>query len=139
MEPIIKISNLYKDFIVDGKIFHALQNVNLEVMEKDIYGIIGLSGAGKSTLIRCINLLEVPTSGKISFLDEVLFDDDKKETKKINECRQKMGMIFQNFNLFEQFSRIPLFTPCNMENRCNSYSNKQNTNLIRTKLYDYRF
>ena len=102
MEPIIKISNLYKDFNVDGKIFHALRNVNLEVMEKDIYGIIGLSGAGKSTLIRCINLLEVPTSGKISFLDEVLFDDDKKETKKINECRQKMGMIFQNFNLFEQ-------------------------------------
>ena len=102
MEPIIKISNLYKDFSVDGKVFHALQNVNLEVMEKDIYGIIGLSGAGKSTLIRCINLLEVPTSGKISFLDEVLFDDDKKETKKINECRQKMGMIFQNFNLFEQ-------------------------------------
>ena len=101
MNPIIKISNLYKDFNVDGKIFHALQNINLEVMEKDIYGIIGLSGAGKSTLIRCINLLEKPTSGEISFLGEVLFSE-KNITKNINIYRQKMGMIFQNFNLFEQ-------------------------------------
>lgn len=101
MQPIIKITDLYKDFMVDGKVFHALQNINLEVMEKDIYGIIGLSGAGKSTLIRCINLLETPTSGHISFLGEALFDKDK-ETKKINTYRQKMGMIFQGFNLFEQ-------------------------------------
>ena len=102
MNPIIKIENLCKDFIVDGKIFSALKNVDLEVMEKDIYGIIGLSGAGKSTLVRCINLLEVPTSGSIYFLGEELFSDSKKETKKINIYRQKMGMIFQGFNLFEQ-------------------------------------
>ena len=101
-EPIIKIKDLCKDFMVDGKVFSALKNVDLEVMEKDIYGIIGLSGAGKSTLVRCINLLEVPTSGSIHFLGEELFSDTKKQTKKINSYRRKMGMIFQGFNLFEQ-------------------------------------
>ena len=102
MNPIIKINNLCKDFETDGKVFNALINVDLEVMEKDIYGIIGLSGAGKSTLVRCINLLEVPTSGSIYFLGEELFSNVNKETKKINLHRQKMGMIFQGFNLFEQ-------------------------------------
>lgn len=101
MNPIIKVSNLSKDYIVNKEVFHALQNVNFEVMEKDIYGIIGLSGAGKSTLIRCINLLEKPTSGTIEFLDEYLFEG-KKTVKSINKHRQKMGMIFQNFNLLEQ-------------------------------------
>lgn len=102
MNPIIEISNLCKEFIVDGKVFNALKNVDLSVMEKDIYGIIGLSGAGKSTLLRCINLLETPTSGHISFLGEELFSDTKKVSKKINLYRQKIGMIFQGFNLFEQ-------------------------------------
>lgn len=102
MNPIIKINKLCKKYLVDGKEFNALVDVDLEVMENDIYGIIGLSGAGKSTLIRCINLLETPTSGSIYFLGEGLFTDEKKETKKINFYRQKMGMIFQGFNLFEQ-------------------------------------
>lgn len=107
MESLIKITNLNKDYVVNKEVFHALQDINLEVMEKDIYGIIGLSGAGKSTLIRCINLLEIPNSGsiEINFFDksepELLFDG-KRSTKNLNEYRRKMGMIFQNFNLFEQ-------------------------------------
>lgn len=101
MNSVIKINNLCKDYYVNKNIFHALSNVDLEVSKGDIYGIIGLSGAGKSTLIRCVNLLEKPTSGTVEFLGEQLFDG-KKINKKINKYRQKMGMIFQNFNLFEQ-------------------------------------
>lgn len=101
MNPVIKVNNLCKDFIVNKEVFHALQNIDLVVEEKDIYGIIGLSGAGKSTLIRCINLLETPTSGTIEFLDNEIFDGNK-EDKNLNKHRQKMGMIFQNFNLLEQ-------------------------------------
>ena len=107
MKKIIEISNLTKNYIVNKEVFTALNNVSLEVYEQDIYGIIGLSGAGKSTLVRCINLLEIPTQGKITFLDEVLFSKEDTKTKqyinpKLNKMRQKMGMIFQNFNLFEQ-------------------------------------
>ena len=105
MNTIISVRNLSKDFKVDGKIFHALRNINLDVESKDIYGIIGLSGAGKSTLIRCINLLEVPTSGTVLFDNDVLFESkDKKPfiNPKLNSYRQKMGMIFQSFNLLEQ-------------------------------------
>lgn len=101
MNLVINIKNLCKDYYVNKKIFHALTDVDLEVSKGDIYGIIGLSGAGKSTLIRCVNLLETPTSGTVQFLDVVLFDG-KKVNKEINTYRQKMGMIFQNFNLFEQ-------------------------------------
>ena len=101
MSSVIKISNLCKDYCVNKKIFHALSDVDLEVSKGDIYGIIGLSGAGKSTLIRCVNLLEKPTSGTVEFLGEQLFDG-KKINKSINKYRQKMGMIFQNFNLLDQ-------------------------------------
>lgn len=107
MRPLIKITNLSKDYIVNKEVFHALVDIDLEVMERDIYGIIGLSGAGKSTLIRCINLLEKPTSGEI---EVDLFDDGETQylfdgnrvNKSLNLYRRKMGMIFQNFNLFEQ-------------------------------------
>ena len=106
MKTIIDVTNLTKEYVVNKEVFTALKNVNLSVEEKDIYGIIGLSGAGKSTLIRCINLLEVPTIGQINFLGEDLFlKNDNKSTyvnPKLNKMRQKMGMIFQNFNLFEQ-------------------------------------
>ena len=105
LNSIISVKNLCKDFVVDGKVFHALKNINLDVEAKDIYGIIGLSGAGKSTLIRCINLLEVPTSGTISFLSDALFEGDSKKVfinPKLNQYRRKMGMIFQNFNLLDQ-------------------------------------
>ena len=107
MQTIIEVSNLTKQYIVNKEVLTALNNVSLTVKEKDIYGIIGLSGAGKSTLIRCINLLEVPTCGQINFLGEDLFlkENSKSQTyinPKLNKMRQKMGMIFQNFNLFEQ-------------------------------------
>lgn len=99
MEPIIKIENLQKDYKVKKGFLHALKGINIDIYPKDIYGIIGLSGAGKSTLIRCINLLEKPTSGSIYFNGVDLTKISKKELLKE---RQKIGMIFQGFNLFEQ-------------------------------------
>ena len=75
---------------------HALRNVNLTIEDGDVFGIIGASGAGKSTLVRCINLLERPTSG------EVLLDGQELTAlppKQLRQTRKKIGMIFQHFNL----------------------------------------
>ncbi len=74
----------------------ALDNVSFNVASGEIYGLIGLSGAGKSTALRTLNLLEVPTSGHI-FLEGV--DLVKKNASELRQIRQKMGMIFQHFNL----------------------------------------
>ena len=65
MEPIIRIENVSKSFQTKEGIVDAAKNLNLTIEKGDIYGIIGLSGAGKSTLVRCLNLLERPTEGKI--------------------------------------------------------------------------
>jgi D-methionine transport system ATP-binding protein len=99
MATIVEIKDLSKDFIVNEGILHALKNINLIIEKKDVYGIIGLSGAGKSTLIRCINLLEKPTSGEI-YINDV--DITKVSKKELLKMRTKIGMIFQNFNLLEQ-------------------------------------
>lgn len=77
----------------------ALQDINLEIEDGDIYGIIGLSGAGKSTLVRCINLLESPTSGSVYIDGE---DLTKVTNKRLLEIRRNIGMIFQNFRLLQQ-------------------------------------
>ena len=94
----IKIENLTK--IYKGKSETvAIKNINLEIKDGEIFGIIGLSGAGKSTLIRCINMLERPTSGNI-YIDDV--DITKLNNKDLRKLRQNIGMIFQGFNLLEQ-------------------------------------
>ncbi len=85
------------DVIFDkGKRVHAVNKVNLDVDKGDIYGIVGFSGAGKSTLIRTINLLQVPTSGRVIIdgQDITSFSSDQ-----LRKRRQKIGMIFQHFNL----------------------------------------
>ncbi len=88
----IKIADLSKQF---GNL-KVLKNVSLEVKKGDVLVIIGPSGSGKSTLLRCINLLEEPSSGKI-FLDGNEITDRKTDKNKV---RQKIGMVFQSFNLF---------------------------------------
>lgn len=77
----------------------VLNNVNLVVEEKDIYGVLGLSGAGKSTLVRCINGLETFEEGEIYFNDSLLCSNNKRIERKNIE---KIQMIFQHFNLLEQ-------------------------------------
>ena len=74
----------------------ALKDINLEVKEGEIFGIIGQSGAGKSTLIRCINMLEAPTSGSVIVNGTDLTTLSKSDLRK---ARKDIGMIFQHFNL----------------------------------------
>jgi D-methionine transport system ATP-binding protein len=99
MSEIIKIENLRKTYKSKKQELTAIKNINLSINEKDIYGIIGLSGAGKSTLIRCINLLEKPSEGKIIYQGQDLTTLKNKDLLKV---RQQIGMIFQTFNLLEQ-------------------------------------
>ena len=95
----IEIKDLCKVYSSDTKEVVALNNINLEINDGEIFGIIGLSGAGKSTLIRCINMLETPSSGEI-LIDGV--DITKVDSSTLRQMRKKIGMIFQNFNLLEQ-------------------------------------
>ncbi len=92
----LKVDNLYKSF----NDHHAVIDVNIEIKQGDILSIIGPSGSGKSTFLRCLNLLETPSSGKI-FLDGEQINSKECD---INKVRQKMGMVFQNFNLFPHLS-----------------------------------
>jgi D-methionine transport system ATP-binding protein len=98
-KPVIRIENLVKEFYTKGNKIIALQDINLDINRGEIFGIIGLSGAGKSTLVRCINLLENPTSGSIYLEDVNLAQMSSYELRKV---RQSIGMIFQQFNLLMQ-------------------------------------
>ena len=92
----IEISNLTKIYKSPMQDILALDQVSLKVNRGEIFGIIGLSGAGKSTLIRCINMLEKPSEGSIIVDGQTITSLDKKE---LRSSRQKIGMIFQQFNL----------------------------------------
>lgn len=92
----IKLKNISKIFDISGKKLTALDNVNLEVPKGHICGVIGASGAGKSTLIRCVNLLERPSSGSVIIDGKDLTQLSDKEL--VHE-RRNIGMIFQHFNL----------------------------------------
>ena len=86
----IEIKKLYKSYGNN----EVLRGIDQTVSESEVLCIVGPSGSGKSTMLRCINLLEVPTSG------EVYIDGELVTNQNINEIRTKMGMVFQNFNLF---------------------------------------
>lgn len=92
----IEIKNVSKVFKTKKNQVDALKDINLTIDKGDIFGIIGYSGAGKSTLIRCINGLEVPTSGEVNIFGENITSLKEKELRPI---RKKIGMIFQHFNL----------------------------------------
>ena len=95
----IEIKDLTKSFPGDGESFDALKNINLTINDGDIYGIIGMSGAGKSTLVRCINMLERPTSGSVIIDGKDMGSLKKTELRKE---RRNITMIFQGFNLLMQ-------------------------------------
>lgn len=98
----IQIENLNKTYEVTNNETHvALRDINLTIEDGSIFGIIGQSGAGKSTLVRCINLLERPTSGTIKIDGR---DITQLTGKDLLELRSSVGMIFQNFSLFQQRS-----------------------------------
>jgi arginine/lysine/histidine transport system ATP-binding protein len=98
----IKVEHLAKKF---GPL-EVLTDVNTEIHQGEVISIIGPSGTGKSTFLRCLNLLDTPTAGKI-YIDEI--DVQAKETD-VNKIRQKMGMVFQSFNLFSHLSVLENLT-----------------------------
>ena len=93
----IKVEHTNKTFSGKYGEVHALQDVSIHVEKGDIYGIIGFSGAGKSTLLRLVNGLETPDRGTVMVHDQDLGSLKKAELRKL---RRKIGMVFQQFNLF---------------------------------------
>ena len=96
---LIELRHLSKTFRGKTQTVEALKDINLEINQGDIYGIIGMSGAGKSTLVRCINFLERPTSGSVVIDGKDLASLAPKE---LRQLRQQVSMIFQHFNLLQQ-------------------------------------
>lgn len=94
MIKIEHLSKKYHDNIV-------LEDINLEIKQGDVMGVVGPSGTGKSTLLRCVNHLEIPESGQISLGDKKI-DLTKRSGKDLRYLQQHTGMVFQRFNLFEK-------------------------------------
>ena len=103
MPQIVEVKHLSKTFTTKEGQVDALRDINLSIEKGDIYGIIGMSGAGKSTLVRCLNFLEVPTSGQVIVEGQDLGSLSDRELRAL---RSSIGMIFQSFNLLMQKSVI---------------------------------
>ncbi len=103
-ETLIKVENLQKYY--NGGVIKALDGINTEIKRGEVVVVIGPSGSGKSTFLRCLNLLEVPTGGSI-FFEGTDITDEKTD---INIHRQKMGMVFQHFNLFPHMTILKNMT-----------------------------
>ncbi|WP_217586131.1 amino acid ABC transporter ATP-binding protein [Lentibacillus saliphilus] len=98
MQPVIEIQHLKKSF---GS-HEVLKDIDFTVNKGEVVSIIGSSGSGKSTLLRCINLLEKPTGGQIIYQGENILDD----THDMNAYRKNLGMVFQQFNLFNNHNAL---------------------------------
>jgi len=99
---VIEVNNLTKEF---GSL-KVLRGITETILENEVVCVIGPSGSGKSTFLRCINLLESPTSGVVMIDGEQI---NRKEAN-INKIRQKLGMVFQNFNLFPHMTTLENIT-----------------------------
>lgn len=123
--PLIRVENLTKDF---GNKTLALDNVNNNIYNGEVVVVIGPSGSGKSTFLRCLNLLEVPTSGHI-FFEGTDITDPKNN---LNKHRQKMGMVFQQFNLFPHMTIMRNLTigPMKLLKKSNEEAEKKAMELL---------
>ena len=102
---ILEVKNLTKSFGAT----EVLKGITFELEEGKVLSVIGSSGSGKTTLLRCINGLETATSGKITVNSQTVFDSDitdKKEIKALGKNRQNIGLVFQQFNLFPQYTAL---------------------------------
>lgn len=112
---------------------NILENINLEVKKGEIISIIGPSGSGKSTLIRCMNHMVIPSSGYVSFKDEILNE------KNIDEIRQHIGMVFQAFELFPHLTVLEnlILAPVHLKKMSKEEAiNKAKELLTRVNLLD---
>lgn len=125
-EYMIQVKDLQKHF--DGGDIKALNGISTGIKRGEVVVVIGPSGSGKSTFLRCLNLLEVPTGGKILF--EGADITDKKAN--INLHRQKMGMVFQHFNLFPHMTILKNMTlaPMKLLNKSQAEAEKQALGLL---------
>ena len=125
-DTLIQVENLRK-YYKDGEI-KALDGVNADIRKGKVVVVIGPSGSGKSTFLRCLNLLEVPTSGTIR-LDGADITDPKND---INLYRQKMGMVFQHFNLFPHMTILKNMTlaPMKLLHRSQAEAEKKAMDLL---------
>lgn len=121
----IKVCDLKKNF-GDNEV---LKGINCEVKKGEKIVVIGPSGSGKSTFLRCLNLLETPTQGEIWFEDELITD----KKCNVNKVRQKMGMVFQHFNLFNNLTIIKNITlaPINLKLKTKEEAEEDALRLLR--------
>lgn len=98
MSEILRLEHLEKSF-GDHKV---LRDINMTVNKGDVISVIGPSGSGKSTMLRCVNLLEEPTGGRIVFEGRDIMEKEMK----VSEFRTKVGMVFQSFNLFNNMNAL---------------------------------
>jgi len=133
---VIKIQNVSKKF----KDLEVLRNISLEINMGEVVAVIGPSGSGKSTLLRCINLLEIPTSGKIYIngIETVAKDTD------VQKMRKNIGMVFQHFNLFPHMTvlRNMIYAPMVVNKISQKEAEKQAFELLervglKDKTYEY--
>jgi polar amino acid transport system ATP-binding protein len=122
----IKIEHLKKEY----PNVTPLKDVSTEIHDGDVISVIGPSGTGKSTLLRCINQLEKPTSGKV-WVDGIEITDKNCD---INKVRQKMGMVFQSFNLFGNMTVIEniMFSPMELLGKTKQEAYDESIRLLRT-------
>lgn len=102
---ILEVQNIHKRF---GKT-EVLKDINFQLEQGEVVSIIGSSGSGKTTLLRCLNFLETPDQGVIRVKEETLFDASDPKTQQESEIRKKrlhFGLVFQNFNLFPQYTAL---------------------------------
>lgn len=102
----IKLDNIDVTFQQKKRTIEAVKDVTIHINQGDIYGIVGYSGAGKSTLVRVINLLQVPSAGKITIDEDVIYEGEKVTLTpaQLRSKRREIGMIFQHFNLMAQMT-----------------------------------
>lgn len=124
----ITVKDLYKTFHTLNGDINVLKGINQEILRGEKVVIVGPSGSGKSTFLRCLNLLEQPTSG------EVWFEDTQINVPKsnINQLRQKMGMVFQHFNLFPHLTVMQNITlaPVSVKLKTPQEADKQAMQLL---------
>ncbi len=126
----ITIKNLTKSFTMpDGNTLEVLKGINCNIEKGEVISIIGPSGTGKSTFLRCLNCIDPATSGEIIFGNQNILD----RNCKLNKVRQKMGMVFQNFNLFEHMTVLENVTngPIRLLGVSKKEANKQGMELLR--------